>query len=148
MLFHFDALRRVSSTTETSSEAAKLELFLQWLMVNGVELRACDIKYCGSGKGFGVFSSDVAPDAILLVVPLDLAITPMRVLQDPLLGPECRAMLDEGGVDDRLLIMLFLIVERLRNNSYWIAVRRKCILICFLIHLEIRFGFPKMTFWS
>ncbi|XP_073151539.1 protein-lysine N-methyltransferase EFM1 [Henckelia pumila] len=107
------------STMETSSEEAKLELFLQWLKVNGVELRGCDIKYCGSDKGFGVFSSDVAPDGILLVVPLDLAITPMRVLQDPLLGPECRAMLDEGGVDDRLLIMLFLIVERLRKNSHW-----------------------------
>ncbi|XP_073288648.1 uncharacterized protein [Primulina huaijiensis] len=107
------------STMETSSEAAKLELFLQWLKVNGVELRGCDIKYCGSDKGFGVFSSDVAPDGILLAVPLDLAITPMRVLQDPLLGPECRAMLDEGEVDDRLLIMLFLMVERLRKNSYW-----------------------------
>ncbi|CAB4269875.1 unnamed protein product [Prunus armeniaca] len=29
---------------------------------------------------------------VLLVVPLDLARTPMRVLQDPLLGRECRAM--------------------------------------------------------
>lgn len=56
---------------------------------------------------------------ILLVVPLDLAITPMRVLQDPLLGPECRAMFEEGEVDDRLLITLFLTVEHLRENSSW-----------------------------
>ena len=53
------------------------------------------------------------------MVPLDLAITPMRVLQDPLLGPECRAMFEEGEVDDRLLMILFLTVERLRKNSSW-----------------------------
>lgn len=53
------------------------------------------------------------------MVPLDLAITPMRVLQDPLLGPECRAMFEEGEVDDRLLITLFLTVEHLRENSSW-----------------------------
>ena len=55
----------------------------------------------------------------MLVVPLDLAITPMRVLQDPLLGPACRAMFEEGDVDDRLLMMLLLTVERLRKNSLW-----------------------------
>lgn len=53
------------------------------------------------------------------MVPLDLAITPMRVLQDPFLGPECRAMFEEGEVDDRLLMILFLTVERLRKNSSW-----------------------------
>lgn len=56
---------------------------------------------------------------VLLVVPLDLAITPMRVLQDPLYGPECRAMYEEGEVDDRFLMILFLMVERLRENSSW-----------------------------
>lgn len=54
-----------------------------------------------------------------MVVPLDLAITPMRVLQDPLLGPECRAMFEEGEVDDRFLMILYLTVERLRKNSPW-----------------------------
>lgn len=54
-----------------------------------------------------------------MVVPLDLAITPMRVLQDPLLGPECRAMFEDGEVDDRFLMILFLTVERLRHNSSW-----------------------------
>ncbi|CAI0429120.1 unnamed protein product [Linum tenue] len=44
----------------------------------------------------------------------------MRVLQDPLIGPDCRAMLEEGEVDDRFLMILFLVVERLReNNSSW-----------------------------
>ena len=56
---------------------------------------------------------------ILLVVPLNLAITPTRVLQDPLFGPECRAMCDEEAVDDRFLVILFLTVERLRRNSSW-----------------------------
>ncbi|GKV12997.1 hypothetical protein SLEP1_g24077 [Rubroshorea leprosula] len=100
-------------------EEEKLDRFHQWLQVNGVDLRGCKIKYCDSSKGFGIYSAKDAPDGVLLVVPLDLAITPMRVLQDPLLGPECRAMYEEGDVDDRFLMMLFLTVERLRKNSTW-----------------------------
>lgn len=102
-----------------SEQEAKLELFLQWLQVNGVELRGCKIKYCNSTKGFGLFFSNPTSDGVLLVVPLDLAITPMRVLEDPLVGPACRAMLEEGEVDDRLLMILFITVERLRKNSSW-----------------------------
>ncbi|XP_028552395.1 fructose-bisphosphate aldolase-lysine N-methyltransferase, chloroplastic [Dendrobium catenatum] len=99
---------------------AKLQLFLQWLQVNGVELRCCTIKSCGPNKGFGVFTSCVpSEDGVALVVPLDLSITPMRVLQDPYTGPRCRAMLEEGDVDDRFLMILFLTVERLRPNSSW-----------------------------
>ncbi|KAK7295013.1 hypothetical protein RJT34_17916 [Clitoria ternatea] len=101
------------------SEEAKLETFLQWLQANGVELRGCKIKCCDSRKGFGIFADNDVSDGVMLVVPLDLAITPMRVLQDPLLGPECRAMFEEGDVDDRLLMMLLLMVERLRKNSLW-----------------------------
>jgi hypothetical protein len=56
---------------------------------------------------------------VVLVVPLDLAITPMRVLQDPLVGPQCRALLEEGSIDDRLLVMLFLMAERRRPVSLW-----------------------------
>ncbi|XP_055817376.1 uncharacterized protein LOC129886629 isoform X2 [Solanum dulcamara] len=100
-------------------EETKLDQFLQWLELNRAELRGCRIKYSDSSKGFGIFSSNHASDGILLVVPLDLAITPMRVLQDSLLGPECRAMFEEGEVDDRLLITLFLTVEHLRENSSW-----------------------------
>jgi hypothetical protein len=54
-----------------------------------------------------------------MAVPLDLAITPMRVLQDPLVGPRLRARFEEGAVDDRLLVMLFLMAERLRPGSLW-----------------------------
>lgn len=102
-----------------TEEQNKLELFLQWLQVNGVELRGCDIKYCDSTKGFGLFSTTTPSNGIFLVAPLDLAITPMRVLEDPLLGPPCRAMLEEGEVDDRFLIILFLTMERLRSKSSW-----------------------------
>lgn len=56
---------------------------------------------------------------IVMVVPLDLAITPMRVLQDQFVGPRCRALFEEGDVDDRFLVMVFLVVERLRPNSVW-----------------------------
>ncbi|XP_006490991.1 uncharacterized protein LOC127898621 isoform X4 [Citrus sinensis] len=120
---------------EISTEA-KLEPFLQWLQVNKVELRGCKIKYSDESKGFGIFSSNEFSDGVLLVVPLDLAITPMRVLQDPLIGPECRAMFEDGEVDDRFLMILFLTVERLR------------ILICFLLLLEIHYGSQMMSFWS
>ncbi|KGN48317.1 uncharacterized protein LOC101219815 isoform X2 [Cucumis sativus] len=102
-----------------NSDQANLELFLQWLQVNGADLRGCTIKYSDLSKGCGLFSANYASDAVLLVVPLDLAITPMRVLQDPLYGPECRAMYEEGEVDDRFLMILFLMVERLRENSSW-----------------------------
>ncbi|CDP08898.1 unnamed protein product [Coffea canephora] len=102
-----------------SPEEPKLQYFLQWLQVNGAQLRGCNIKYCDSTKGFGIFSADNVSDGILLVVPLNLAITPTRVLQDPLFGPECRAMCDEEAVDDRFLVILFLTVERLRRNSSW-----------------------------
>ena len=43
----------------------------------------------------------------------------MRVLQDPLIGSECRRMFEEGEVDDRFLMILLLTVERLRKNSSW-----------------------------
>ncbi|XP_047947699.1 uncharacterized protein LOC125193832 isoform X3 [Salvia hispanica] len=102
-----------------ATEDTKLELFLQWLNVNGADLRGCEIKYCNSSKGFGIFSSNDAPDGIFLVIPLDLAITPMKVLEDPLIGPACRSMFEEGEVDDRFLVMVFLTVERLRKNSTW-----------------------------
>ncbi|XP_039023540.1 fructose-bisphosphate aldolase-lysine N-methyltransferase, chloroplastic-like [Hibiscus syriacus] len=102
------------------TEETKLDLFLQWLQVNGAQFRGCNIKYCDSTKGFNIFSSNDSPkDGVLLVVPLDLAITPMRVLQDPLIGAECRAIFQEGQVDDMFLMILFLTVERLRKNSSW-----------------------------
>ncbi|KFK42558.1 hypothetical protein AALP_AA1G010900 [Arabis alpina] len=114
-----------------SEEEAKLELFLDWLQVNGAELRGCNIKYSDSRKGFGIFSTQTSD--VLLVVPLDLAITPMRVLQDPLLGPECQKMFEQGQVDDRFLMILFLTLERLRKNSSWKP---------YLDMLPTRFGNP------
>jgi len=107
-----------------------------------------------------------------LVVPLELSITPMRVLQDPFLGPECRALFEEGDVDDRLLMMLLLMVERLRKDSLWkpyvwfilfyfmvqnfivLGVSLTCgdaeiltgTLICFQPLLEIHFGLVKRNF--
>ncbi|KAF8732708.1 hypothetical protein HU200_015042 [Digitaria exilis] len=106
-----------------ADDDAKLESFLQWFQANGADLRGCTIRACGGGKGFGVFAT-AAPepattDGVVLVVPLDLAITPMRVLQDPLVGPRCRALFEKGGVDDRLLVMLFLMAERRRPGSLW-----------------------------
>ncbi|XBI76370.1 hypothetical protein VPH35_069613 [Triticum aestivum] len=111
---------------------AKLQRFLQWLQANGADLRGCTIRACGR-KGFGVYATAAAADGnrcsspppgdggagVVMAVPLDLAVTPMRVLQDPLVGPRCRALFEDGGVDDRLLVMLFLMAERLRPTSLW-----------------------------
>ncbi|KAL5727745.1 hypothetical protein ACHQM5_000903 [Ranunculus cassubicifolius] len=106
-----------------AEEEAKLQFFLQWLQANKVEFVNCKIKFCGTNKGFGIFydNNQQINDSkgILLVVPLDLAITPMRVLEDPYLGPKCRAMFQQGEVDDRFLMILFLTVERLRKGSLW-----------------------------
>ncbi|XP_052171256.1 protein-lysine N-methyltransferase EFM1 isoform X2 [Diospyros lotus] len=102
-----------------SPEESKLERFLQWLKFNGIELRGCNIKLCDSDKGFGLFASDDVSDGVLLVVPLDLAITPMRVLREPIIGPACRAMFEEGEVDDRFLMILFLTMEIVQKNSTW-----------------------------
>ena len=72
-----------------------------------------------SGKAAAGSSDSDDDDDVLVVVPLELAITPMRVLQEPLLGPECRSMFEQGHVDDRFLIILFLTFERLRPLSSW-----------------------------
>ncbi|XP_072967093.1 protein-lysine N-methyltransferase EFM1 isoform X2 [Typha angustifolia] len=110
-------------TASMEPEEAKLDRFLQWLQANGAELRGCSIRCCGPNNGFGVFltetPSGIDNNGVVMVVPLDLAITPMRVLQDPTVGPRCRALFEEGDVDDRFLVMLFLIVERLRPDSLW-----------------------------
>ncbi|KAM0935771.1 putative [Fructose-bisphosphate aldolase]-lysine N-methyltransferase [Dioscorea sansibarensis] len=105
-----------------TSPEAKLQSFLHWLCANGAELRGSTIQHCGADKGFGVFSAPTADrrdDGIVMTIPLDLAITPMRVLQDPFVGPRCRALFEEGHVDDRFLVMIFLTVERLRPDSQW-----------------------------
>ncbi|XP_010940902.1 uncharacterized protein [Elaeis guineensis] len=104
-------------------EQAKLHRFIQWLQANGVDLRGSSIRHCGPNKGFGVFATAQPAgnhgNGVVMVVPLDLAITPMRVLQDPAFGTRCRALFEEGDVDDRFLVMIYLMVERLRPNSLW-----------------------------
>uniref|UniRef100_A0A8I6YAJ3 SET domain-containing protein n=1 Tax=Hordeum vulgare subsp. vulgare TaxID=112509 RepID=A0A8I6YAJ3_HORVV len=110
-----------SPAAAPSDDDAKLRCFLQWLQANGAYLRGCTIRACGR-TGFGVYATAVdagGADGVVMAVPLDLAVTPMRVLQDPLVGPRCRALFEEGGVDDRLLVMLFLMAERLRPTSLW-----------------------------
>lgn len=52
-----------------------------------------------------------------MVTPLHLAITPMSVLQDPKFGMAYAKLFEDGDVDDRLLMILFLMVERIRGSS-------------------------------
>lgn len=54
------------------------------------------------------------------MTPLSMAITPVTILQDPLLGGEYMKLFENQEVDDRLLIMVFLLVERARGQaSFW-----------------------------
>ncbi|KAG6541281.1 hypothetical protein Mapa_017332 [Marchantia paleacea] len=58
--------------------------------------------------------------SVLMVIPLVLAITPMTVLQDPLVGPLFGTLFADGQVDDRHVMILYLMVERaLGDSSFW-----------------------------
>ncbi|CAM6096871.1 unnamed protein product [Calypogeia fissa] len=100
-----------------------LQQFRQWLEVNGVQLRGCTLKPCeeNTEAGLGVYRTDGHPEnGILMVTPLALAITPMTALQDPLLGPVFARLFEDEEVDDRLVVMLYLLVENLRgDDSFW-----------------------------
>ncbi|KAJ7559034.1 hypothetical protein O6H91_04G066600 [Diphasiastrum complanatum] len=114
----------------------KLHKFLHWLEFNGIQLRGCSIKPSeeGSQKGYGVYTSNPDVQGILMVTPLHMAITPMSVLQDPVLGSYYQKLYEDGEVDDRLLVMLFLLVERLRgSSSFWAP---------YLDMLPVSFGTP------
>jgi len=107
---------------EISPEAVRLQRFREWLLVNGVQFHGCEIRASSKEKqaGLGVFATEDNTQGVLMVTPLILAITPMTVLQDPLLGPQYCSLFEEGDVDDRLLIMLFLLIEHARGeSSFW-----------------------------
>lgn len=71
-------------------------------------------------RGFSGLYTKLVVTGVLMVTPLLLAITPMTVLQDPELGGHYCKLMEEGEVDDRLLIMLFLVIERARGRfSFW-----------------------------
>ncbi|CAM8899605.1 unnamed protein product [Rhodiola kirilowii] len=70
---------RTSEQAGKESSRVELSVGFTLFLLHKVELRGCSIKYCDSDKGFGIYTSADAPeDGVLLVVPLDLAITPMR----------------------------------------------------------------------
>ncbi|KAK8969095.1 hypothetical protein KSP40_PGU016150 [Platanthera guangdongensis] len=55
-----------------------------------------------------------------MAVPLDLSINPMSVLQDPFIGRRCRAMFEDGDVDDRFLMILYLdVLPTTFGNPLW-----------------------------
>lgn len=57
---------------------------------------------------------------VLIVTPLHLAITPTSVLRDPELGPYFMQLMENNEHDDRLLMILFLVIERARGQcSSW-----------------------------
>ncbi|KAI5054633.1 hypothetical protein GOP47_0029778 [Adiantum capillus-veneris] len=85
---------------------------------NGVQLQVSTIKHSEKKEtGLGVFAACDILEGVLMVTPLHLAITPMSVLQDPEFGKAYAKLFEDGDVDDRLLMMLFLMVEHIRGSS-------------------------------
>lgn len=128
-----DALRIEASSIDEMAEPqskvkqdeARLQRFREWLRVNGVQSRCCDVSPRSNGDGFGLFATQDTARGVLMVTPLYLAITPMTVLQDPELGGFYGKLMQgaeegEGEVDDRMLMLLFLLIERARGqSSFW-----------------------------
>ncbi|KAL2623487.1 hypothetical protein R1flu_003692 [Riccia fluitans] len=90
---------------------------------NGASLRACYLKNSEQGleAGLGLYTKGHrSNDEVVLVTPLVLAITPMTVLQDPLVGPLFGKLFADGLVDDRHVMMLYLMVQRaFGDSSFW-----------------------------
>eukprot|EP00897_Mesotaenium_endlicherianum_P004547 jgi/Mesen1/411/ME000100S10641 len=105
-----------------SELSARLNKFHQWMEENGAEFRGCQVAAAPSiegeaGDGLGVFANEKT----VMVVPLRLAICTATIVRDPHLGPLYAQLLQEGQVaDERVLLMLFLLVERARGpDSFW-----------------------------
>lgn len=124
------------STSNAFQGDPRLQRFRDWMQINGVQSRFCEIRPSSNGEnaGFGLFATKDNAQGVLMVTPLLLAITPMTVLQDPELGGHYCKLMEEGEVDDRLLIMLFLVIERARGRfSFWAP---------YLEILPFKFGTP------
>ncbi|BBN13163.1 hypothetical protein MPTK1_6g01360 [Marchantia polymorpha subsp. ruderalis] len=101
----------------------KVQKFLQWMQVNGAVLKSCYLKPSAQDAeaGLGLYTRGYCSnDEVLMVIPLVLAITPMTVLQDPLVGHLFGTVFADGQVDDRHVMILYLMVERaLGCSSFW-----------------------------
>ncbi|KAA6422499.1 MAG: hypothetical protein FRX49_07674 [Trebouxia sp. A1-2] len=113
----------------------------QWLDSVGADVDAIDVQECTErpDAGLGVFASREVQktlqvswkrpyyrfckpnDGIVLAsFPLQAAITRQTILSDPVLGQTYKELLDIGVIDERMLIILFLTIERqLGVDSVW-----------------------------
>ncbi|KAL0023620.1 hypothetical protein WJX77_008160 [Trebouxia sp. C0004] len=114
----------------------------QWLDSVGADVDAIDVRECVEhlDAGLGVFASEEVQktlqvswwkrpyyrfrkpnDGIVLAsFPLQAAITPQTILSDPVLGQTYKELLNIGVIDERMLIILFLTIERqLGADSVW-----------------------------
>lgn len=64
-----------------------------------------------------LFGGGVPPPVVVASVPLRLAVTVAAAADHPALGTTFREMLAEGDLDERLAVMLLLIVERRRGDA-------------------------------
>lgn len=127
---------------EVSYALSRSELLRQWLTTVGAEIDAVDIRqsHASATAGLGVFASEGVRGAlhvswwkwpwyrvrkpndgiVLATFPLQAAITPKTIISDPVLGGMYQELLDQGDVDDSLMIILFLMVEKhLGRESSW-----------------------------
>ena len=92
-----------------------------------------DIAEDGGGGGGGLLGSlkaaALAPSDEGSSVPLRLAITAAAAAQHPTLGPTFKEMLENDDIDERMAVMLLLIVERRRGIRPDQAVPRRAALL-------------------
>ncbi|KAK9806362.1 hypothetical protein WJX72_011435 [[Myrmecia] bisecta] len=129
----------VPLTSENPKGGQFVTSFTAWLQENGADLAAVDIRPCaeGSEAGLGMYATEAVdrrlqqrwwqrlwrwvgrgnPNVVLAAFPLELAVTASNICAEPELGPAYKKLLDQGVVDERQLVMLFLIVERIRGAA-------------------------------
>lgn len=79
-----------------------------------------DVPEDGGGGGGGLLGSlfgGGARPVTMARVPARLAITAAAAAQHPILGPTFREMLENDDIDERMAVMLLLIVERRRGDK-------------------------------
>eukprot|EP01135_Chromosphaera_perkinsii_P000989 Nk52_evm3s156 gene=Nk52_evmTU3s156 len=112
----------VTSEAEAPDDAlkGKIKRFCIWARVEGANFPLLTLSPL-SGYGLGFTSSErITPGCTLVSVPCEMVIDSHRALESWEIGEILRQLLQETGVDEHLVVCLFLIHERAKGTlSYW-----------------------------
>lgn len=139
-----------SSRPSPNNEGQQKLRLTQWLKDQGMQIDQVEVKrsLAAPGAGLGLFTATSASSQALrrcstaggrrwwwpfggtpslntqhplATFPLTCAITASNILQEPSLGKGYSWMLDKGLVDQRTVIMAYLVIERLKGEASRIA---------------------------